>query len=53
MTKAEAESVKKNINLYMFGEKIKDFWNHPIIKPAINATKMSYELLLSIYFEGQ
>ncbi len=38
------ESIKKDINLYMFGEKIKEFWNHPIIIPTINSTKKSYEL---------
>jgi len=38
------ESIKKDINLYMFGEKIKKFWEHPIIIPTINSTKKSYEL---------
>lgn len=38
------ESIKKDLNLYMFGEKIKKFWEHPIIIPTINSTKRSYEL---------
>jgi len=38
------ESIKKEVNLYLFGEKIKEFWNHPIIIPTINSTKKSYEL---------
>ncbi len=38
------ESIKKDINLYMFGERIKQFWTHPIIIPTINSTKKSYEL---------
>ncbi|MHA1149221.1 MAG: 4-hydroxyphenylacetate 3-hydroxylase family protein [Promethearchaeota archaeon] len=38
------ESIKKDITLYMFGEKIQEFWNHPIIIPTINSTKKSYEL---------
>ena len=37
-------SIKRDVNLYMFGEKIKDFWNHPIIKPSINTVKKIYEL---------
>ncbi len=38
------ESIKRPVNLYMFGEKIKDFWNHPIIKPSINTVMKIYEL---------
>ena len=38
------ESIKKDVNLYIFGEKIKDFWNHPIIIPSINTVKKIYEL---------
>ena len=32
-------SIKKELNLYMFGEKVKEFWKHPIIKPSINTIK--------------
>ncbi len=38
------ESIKRPINLYMFGEKVKEFWNHPIIKPSINTVMKIYEL---------
>jgi len=38
------EGIQKDLNLYMFGKKVKEFWNHPIIIPTINSTKMSYEL---------
>jgi len=38
------ESIKRPVNLYMFGEKIKDFWNHPVILPSINSVKKIYEL---------
>jgi len=38
------ESIKRPLNLYMFGEKVKEFWNHPIIKPSINAVMKIYEL---------
>jgi 4-hydroxybutyryl-CoA dehydratase/vinylacetyl-CoA-Delta-isomerase len=38
------ESIKKDINLYLFGNRIKEFWKHPIIIPTINSTKKSYEL---------
>ncbi|MBD3255367.1 MAG: 4-hydroxybutyryl-CoA dehydratase [Candidatus Lokiarchaeota archaeon] len=37
-------SIQRDVNLYMFGEKIKNFWNHPIIKPSINTIKKTYEL---------
>ena len=38
------ESIKRPLNLYMFGEKVREFWNHPIIKPSINAVMKIYEL---------
>ena len=38
------ESIKRPVNLYMFGEKIKEFWNHEIIKPSINTVMKIYEL---------
>ncbi|MHA2095940.1 MAG: 4-hydroxyphenylacetate 3-hydroxylase N-terminal domain-containing protein, partial [Candidatus Hodarchaeales archaeon] len=41
------KSIKREINLYMFGEKISRFWDHPyykIIEPSINTVKKIYEL---------
>ena len=38
------ESIKRPVNLYMFGEKVKEFWNHPIIKPSLNTVMKIYEL---------
>jgi len=38
------ESIKRPVNLYMFGEKVQDFWTHPIIKPSINTVMKIYEL---------
>ncbi len=38
------ESIKRPINLYMFGEKVTEFWNHPIIRPSINTVMKIYEL---------
>ncbi|MFX0152116.1 MAG: 4-hydroxyphenylacetate 3-hydroxylase family protein, partial [Candidatus Hodarchaeota archaeon] len=41
------ESIKREVNLYMFGEKIGKFWNHEfykIIEPSINTVKRIYEL---------
>jgi 4-hydroxybutyryl-CoA dehydratase/vinylacetyl-CoA-Delta-isomerase len=40
-------SIKREINLYMFGEKISKFWEHPyfkIIEPSINTVMKIYEL---------
>lgn len=33
-----------NINLYMFGEKVENYVDHPIIRPSINAMAMTYKL---------
>ncbi|MHA2245929.1 MAG: 4-hydroxyphenylacetate 3-hydroxylase family protein [Candidatus Hodarchaeales archaeon] len=41
------ESIKREVNLYMFGEKINKFWKSPffkIIEPSINTVKKIYEL---------
>ena len=41
------ESIKREVNLYMFGEKIREFWKHPyynIIEPSINTVRKIYEL---------
>ena len=44
---AYLESIKREINRYMFGEKISRFWDHPyykIIEPSINTIKKIYDL---------
>jgi len=41
------ESIKREINLYMFGERIRTFWKHPyfnIIEPSLNTVSKIYEL---------
>lgn len=39
------ESLKKlNLNVYMFGEKIKNVVDNPILKPSLNSVKMTYDL---------
>jgi len=38
------ESIKRPVNLYMFGKKVEEFWNHPIIKPSIRTVMKIYEL---------
>jgi len=38
------KSIQRPVNLYMFGEKVEEFWNHPIIKPSINTVMKIYEL---------
>ena len=38
------KSIQRLVNLYMFGEKVEEFWNHPIIKPSINTVMKIYEL---------
>lgn len=39
------ESLRKmNFQLYMFGEKVTDIVDHPIIRPSVNSVAMTYEL---------
>ena len=41
------ESIKRDVTLYMFGEKIERFWEHPyynIVRPCSNAAKKIYEV---------
>ncbi len=35
---------KMDIELYMFGEKVENYVDHPIIRPSINAMAMTYKL---------
>lgn len=46
------ESLRKmKINLYMFGEKVDNRVDHPIIKPSLNAVAMTYELAQDPLYE--
>ena len=39
------ESLRKlNTRVYMFGEKIENWVDHPMIRPSINCVAMTYEL---------
>ncbi len=39
------ESLRKlNTRVYMFGEKVENFTEHPIIRPSINCVAMTYDL---------
>ncbi len=39
------ESIReKNFEIYMFGERVKNHWDHPIIKPTRNCVAATYEL---------
>ena len=46
MTKAQyIESLKKlNTKVYLFGEEVKDWVDHPMIRPSIECLAMTYEL---------
>jgi 4-hydroxybutyryl-CoA dehydratase/vinylacetyl-CoA-Delta-isomerase len=35
---------KMRFNLYLLGEKVENPVDHPIIRPSLNAVKMTYEL---------
>ena len=39
------------IDLYMFGEKVENYVDHPIIRPSINAMAMTYKLALDPEYE--
>ncbi len=40
-----------NIELYMFGEKVENRVDHPIIRPSINSVAMTYKLALDPEYE--
>lgn len=39
------------IELYMFGEKVENYVDHPIIRPSVNAMAMTYKLALEPEYE--
>lgn len=41
---AYLESIQRDVNLYMFGEKVTNFWENKIIRPSINTVMKIYEL---------
>jgi 4-hydroxybutyryl-CoA dehydratase/vinylacetyl-CoA-Delta-isomerase len=41
-----------NIKVYLFGDMIRDFVNHPIIRPSINSVAKSYQLALDKRYAG-
>lgn len=46
------ESLRKlNIKVYMFGELVENFVDHPIIRPSINSVAMTYELANEAEYE--
>ena len=46
------ESLRKlNTRVYMFGEKIENWVDHPIIRPSINCVAMTYDLALEPAYE--
>jgi 4-hydroxybutyryl-CoA dehydratase / vinylacetyl-CoA-Delta-isomerase len=41
------ESLRKlNLRIYLLGEEVKNWVDHPIIRPSLNSVKMTYELAL-------
>ncbi|MCT4606949.1 MAG: 4-hydroxyphenylacetate 3-hydroxylase family protein [Marinisporobacter sp.] len=53
MTKEQyIESLRKlNIKVYMFGELVENFVDHPVIRPSINSVAMTYELAQDAQYE--
>ncbi|WP_278320203.1 4-hydroxyphenylacetate 3-hydroxylase N-terminal domain-containing protein, partial [Inediibacterium massiliense] len=53
MTKEQyLESLRKlDIKVYVFGELVKNFVDHPVIRPSINSVAMTYELAQSPEYE--
>jgi len=41
-----------DLEIYLFGEKVDDYVNHPLIRPSINCIAMTYELARKPEFEG-
>lgn len=47
------ESLRKlNTRVYMFGEKIENWVDHPIIRPSINCVAVTYDLAQDPQYEG-
>jgi len=47
------ESLRKlNTRVYMFGEEVRDWVDHPIIRPSINSLAMTYELAHDRQYAG-
>ena len=40
-----------HLQIYMFGEKIDDYVNHPVIRPSLNCIAMTYELAAQPEYE--
>jgi 4-hydroxybutyryl-CoA dehydratase/vinylacetyl-CoA-Delta-isomerase len=38
------ESIKNPKDVFILGEKVRDYWNHPIVKPSIASVMKTYEL---------
>jgi 4-hydroxybutyryl-CoA dehydratase / vinylacetyl-CoA-Delta-isomerase len=53
MTKEQyIESLRKlNLNIYMFGKKVENFVDHPVIRPSINSVAATYELAQNPQYE--
>ena len=50
---AYEESLRElNLVVYMFGERIENVVDHPIIRPSMNAVAKTYELALRPEFEA-
>ncbi len=46
------ESIKRPLNIYMFGKKVEKFWEHPIVKPSINTIRKIYQLAQQDKYKG-
>ena len=43
--KEYVESIRKmNMQVYMFGEKVENPVDHPILRPSLNSVRMTYDL---------
>ena len=50
--KEYVESLRKlNLNVYLFGEKIKSPVDHPMIIPSMNAVTLTYDLALDPLYD--
>ena len=47
------ESIRKlNMEIYMFGEKIENPVDDPILRPSLNSVRMTYDLAQDPQYEG-
>lgn len=46
------ESLKSDTIVYIMGDRVKEFWNHPLVRPSLNTVMKIYELAQLEEYQG-